>query len=710
MPSGPGSHDIVANSILDATSTIVRSTGTPALSVQWGASADAGMASDETHLKALGVDTIHSSAGVAALGCLMSAACQDGISVACVQRFNWPRFRSIGLKAMPSVGYLMGRFVEQNAVSKTLGMSDGRSSNDWSADKILALVTRAASEAVGTTAGDLRVDQPLLECGLDSLAVVGFRNALASSLGAHITVPDTLLFDYPTIDAISGHLLLALSKSTQETCKAITSCPMYPTLEQTLSLVMSAACDAIGRPKQELCVGQPLTEIGMDSLAIVGFRNALASSLGNTIMLDDTLVYDHPTIDAIARHLSDAMSKHHLGESDAKQRRSIDGPVPQQSAPQIADVQACSPVNVGQQICSLMDSSNFEVVETPQTDGNDFVHDTLRKRSSVIPRFFQTLAQSQSGSLEFTVFAYLSTFSQGHPGIVHGGISATLCVEAMSSAFLCEMRKRGQLPAAAATCKTLRIDFVQPASVNQNYMIRCECKPRQDGSGHYDAKATMVSSSGSAIVIGKAEFQCEVSEFHCRPLRVEDDGTFAALASIAEPAIDASHVVADTPPIFGGFAESLSHHGFSKLTGVRHSQLVSDILVGGLGVLRAFCLASQTVDGVTQIYAFVRCGDGSEEDAGFVHRGLLTLLFDEFMCLAAQETHAAKDSLDRPIVTKNLSTKFRLPVTKDQAYVMHAKTLWSNEMCEVSGTLQSRSGEIHVVSAAEFVRIRHMVT
>jgi hypothetical protein len=219
----------------------------------------------------------------------------------------------------------------------------------------------------------------------------------------------------------------------------------------------------------------------------------------------------------------------------------------------------------------------------------------------------------------------------------------------------------------------------------------------------------MVSSSGSAIVIGKAEFQCEVSEFHCRPLRVEDDGTFAALASIAEPAIDASHVVTDTPQMFGGFAESQSHHGFSKLTGVRHSQLVSDILVGGLGVLRAFCLASQTVDGVTQIYAFVRCGDGSEEDAGFVHRGLLTLLFDEFMCLAAQETHAAKDSLDRPIVTKNLSTKFRLPVTKDQAYVMHAKTLWSNEMCEVSGTLQSRSGEIHVVSAAEFVRIRHMV-
>ena|GEM_PF-1844714 len=48
-------------------------------------------------------------------------------------------------------------------------------------------------------------DQALNELGLDSLMALELRNALASAIGARLS--PTLLFNYPSVNALAGYLL-----------------------------------------------------------------------------------------------------------------------------------------------------------------------------------------------------------------------------------------------------------------------------------------------------------------------------------------------------------------------------------------------------------------------------------------------------------------------------------------------------------------------
>ena len=73
-----------------------------------------------------------------------------------------------------------------------------------------ATTTRDFSAAVRSSVrsilgSDIAPDSPLMSSGLDSLGAVELRNSLEAALG--VSLPGTLVFDYPSIEAITMHLL-----------------------------------------------------------------------------------------------------------------------------------------------------------------------------------------------------------------------------------------------------------------------------------------------------------------------------------------------------------------------------------------------------------------------------------------------------------------------------------------------------------------------
>ena len=70
-------------------------------------------------------------------------------------------------------------------------------------------VQQAAQELLGK---DTSADAPLMDSGLDSLGAVEFRSRLSSQLG-DVKLPETLIFDFPTLRQIEAHVGSLLTKT-----------------------------------------------------------------------------------------------------------------------------------------------------------------------------------------------------------------------------------------------------------------------------------------------------------------------------------------------------------------------------------------------------------------------------------------------------------------------------------------------------------------
>ena len=210
--AGQGSY-AAANAFLDALAHHRRGRALPALSVNWGAWAGIGMAalaSDRDHRRwrDQGVGSIAPDEGVALLDPLLQAP--PAAAQVAILPIDWTT-----LLRRYSPGQEPRLFAEIAASLAQVRSATPPLARRRSLAEELASIphgrhrafvdARLRDEAVKVLglAPDTPLDasQPLRELGLDSLMAVELRNAMAEALGR--TLPSTLLFKYPTLEALA---------------------------------------------------------------------------------------------------------------------------------------------------------------------------------------------------------------------------------------------------------------------------------------------------------------------------------------------------------------------------------------------------------------------------------------------------------------------------------------------------------------------------
>ena len=216
-----------ANAALDACAHVMRRQGIAGTAIQWGAWTASGMAaqSAQTLKRAAsgGIGAVSPEAGLAALGRILVAGSDCPSSV-------WDH----GTVGISPIGWAVAlRVLPPDIVSRTaeFSLAPARASLETGADPAglqmedflrlehsaatredcedsgvdvidaRALVMDAVSAALGR---EVAPDAPLMEEGLDSLTAVELGNTLQASTG--VTMPATLVFDYPTCDTIVDYI------------------------------------------------------------------------------------------------------------------------------------------------------------------------------------------------------------------------------------------------------------------------------------------------------------------------------------------------------------------------------------------------------------------------------------------------------------------------------------------------------------------------
>jgi acyl transferase domain-containing protein/acyl carrier protein len=238
--AGQGNY-AAANAFLDALVQYRRGLGLPGLALDWGIWRDVGMAAADparrlAPLEARGIDGIGPDEGMAAMEALLAS-----------------RLVQVGVMPVDWNRYLGGAADRAPALLAQLASAAVRPAQP--ARAVPALTPERVEEAllaeirrVLDLGEDVRLDpgEPLERLGLDSLMAVELRNRIGQMLGANL--PATILFDYPSIDALAGYIRSeVLQVSTEEPANAA---PETPAGGDKIAAIL-AAIDALSDDEQQ---------------------------------------------------------------------------------------------------------------------------------------------------------------------------------------------------------------------------------------------------------------------------------------------------------------------------------------------------------------------------------------------------------------------------------------------------------------------------
>jgi len=213
--SGQANH-AAANAFVSAFAHRLRRDGRPAIAIDWGAWAEVGAAADHG-LEQRGTRTFTPAQGLAALDVAIREAMaggSEGTAQLAVLAVDWD-----AVLRSPGAGRLspMLREMQRSGPPAHGARSTAESAGPVLLERLAAAppnrratvlrdaVSAMAAQVLGV-ADARRVDphQPLQELGLDSLMAVELRNRLAVASGQ--SLPATLLFEFPTVAALTGFL------------------------------------------------------------------------------------------------------------------------------------------------------------------------------------------------------------------------------------------------------------------------------------------------------------------------------------------------------------------------------------------------------------------------------------------------------------------------------------------------------------------------
>ncbi len=212
--AGQGNH-AAANAFMDSLAAYRRSRGLAAISINWGPWSGVGAATKGgviDRVRSQGMEVISPERGLR----IFERVLLEAPPQVAVGYVHWERFLAQSVMgAFPPMfsGMLQGspkrdeRFEPELSPEQDFGKRLAEAPKGRRRSLLLAHIVDQVRNGLRLDTGKpIDPQQPLSELGLDSLLAIELRNRIGLSLALKRSLPATLLFDYPTIDAITDYL------------------------------------------------------------------------------------------------------------------------------------------------------------------------------------------------------------------------------------------------------------------------------------------------------------------------------------------------------------------------------------------------------------------------------------------------------------------------------------------------------------------------